>query len=155
MTKEKRILKISERKMEEPSCTIYLNKKNGQFILEGHAIESKFGWCASYGALIFVSREEMGKRGIDIVLQDLQEFSQRCGDEKSEHENMTASERSTFDRKHKNVGITLISSDSLRLFPMHKEQGGHIGNPGEEVYVKLPVSSEEFFQKLMEAFDKC
>jgi len=142
--------------MDLPGCSIYLNKKSGDFVLEHEAISKEFGWTTSCGSLVHISNSEMINKGINVVLQSISEFFQREKLEKSELEKLPIAQQKKFERAHKLLGLSLNRQDLLRLTPMHKgNRGGYISTPGEEIHVDLPCSNQEFYQKLMEAFSKC
>lgn len=137
-----------------PSCGVYLDKKSNEYKLESFAISKEFGWTTSCGVLRLVSENEMRQNGLEIVKIDLSKFESRVKDEKSELEKMTPQQLGQFNKRHKNVGISL-RGNILRIDPMEKCEGGHIGVEGGEILIDISSSNEDFYERLMEAFDKC
>ncbi|HIJ72032.1 MAG TPA: hypothetical protein HPP87_11825 [Planctomycetes bacterium] len=137
------------------SCNIIKKKKLNVFFLESFAIDKEVGWRVSYGQLQNVSHDQMIGHGLDYILKDFQNFGGRERTEKSEIEKMSNSEYRKFNRDHYFVGVGIDNQNTLRINPMHKCRGGHVSKEGEEIYIQLPCSNEEFYNKLMEAFEKC
>jgi hypothetical protein len=139
-----------------PVCDIYVNKETKDFILENSA------WTEEYGGLIIgcgpsvhISNNEMKTSGVEIVLRNLKGFFNRKKNEKTEYEMMTKNQQQKFLREHNLVSIYLDKNNFLEILPWKREGGGHIGIPEGKIVVNLPCTNEEFYQKLMESFEKC
>ena len=137
-----------------PICNIFMDKETKNFVLENWAIDDKLR-CIGFGPFIHISNEKMKENGLSIIRQNLDSFFYRKVTEKSEYGKMTNTEEQRFLKNHKNVGIHLENKECLTLLPMPREGGGYIGKPEDRINVNLPCTNEEFYQKLMEAFDKC
>jgi hypothetical protein len=136
----------------EPSLDIYYDQGRGLFLLDNHAIDKQFGFRTSWGSLVRVPVEEMSRRGIDIVLENLKEFTTRSKIEKSELEVMSPSEQREFEERHRLAGIQLSSSNMLLLLPMKRDPaGGYTGEQGDRLEIPLPCDNAKFYQVLLAA----
>jgi len=141
--------------VDKPSCNVFLNIKSNTFLIESLIIDSEFGWYASCGKFQHITDDEIKNCGLNYIMHNIKEFKRREKKELSEHDKMTSVQYRRFHKNHKQVGIDSDNSNTLRITPMHRCRGGRVGKEGEEMYIQLPCSNEDFYNILMEAFDKC
>jgi hypothetical protein len=138
-----------------PTCDILMNINTGDFVMISYARKSESGFTAMCGPVQNISKKEMKSNGLYLIQNDIAGFRKRINCEKSEFECMPLIKQNKFYREHKLVGIAEYENDKLMLSPMHNNRGRHTSKPGEELFVTLPCTSDEFFDKLKMAFAKC
>ena len=139
------------RKTPNPSCDVFVNRANGDCILLSHCVYRKLGLTTLHGRLRQLPHEEMAAHGLEAVLADLNAFSARNDDERSDYESLPGSERRRLEKNCARVGIEALNSTELRLMLMESagRAEGLVGSLEQSQVVTLPSSSGEFFVTLL------
>ena len=144
--------------MQPIAClSVLKHKRTGAFSIINFAEDEEFGFCVASGKILRVSHESMEEEGLEIVLRNLREYSNRRAPSKTEFESIPKAERPTFDDNQFDVGISLREQNTeLWLSPMEPgTRGGAVGEPEKRIVIKLPCDNSEFYERLNEAFGRC
>jgi hypothetical protein len=138
-----------------PTLDIFKNKHTGEFIIVNFAPRPLYGGSVGWGPTVHLEPEVMRKRGLEVLLANLEGFQQRDGSLGCEIQMMTREQRRKFDSDHLLVGVRQESPELIALQPMRPTNpAGFIGNRRHEISVSVPCSAGAFFDKLNSAFDR-
>jgi len=141
-----------------PVVGVCRHERTGEFKLIRWAAEAGFGGSNMAGPLIPVTKQEMAKEGLRIVLESLRSYRMWPAGTLHESEigSMDSRTRSKFVKDHQFVDVLQRDKKSINVRPNHRVGRGWRGITGyqyEEVRLKLPVTQEQFYQTLMKAFE--
>lgn len=140
----------------EAFLSIYRDRRSGDFLLEEQVEDPRRrGTFVVWGERTPVSQAEMQAQGLALILKCLEDFRVR----RPGSDFVPSKEPPAFQRKLRSlddVSVKQLADGSIRLVPLHHRQGGFVGSPPEEQLLLSPaVAQEEFFARLMEAFEQC
>jgi hypothetical protein len=140
----------------EAFLAIYRDRRSGDFLIEEKVEDPGFrGTFVVWGERTPVSQAEMQAQGLALIRKCLEEFRVR----RPGSDFVPSKEPPAFRRKLRSldaVSVTQLVDGSIRLVPLHHREGGFVGRPQEERLLLAPdVGQEEFFARLMEAFEQC
>jgi hypothetical protein len=144
---------------DHPSVGVYKHGTKDAYLFLRHAPLGN-GASTTYGEFIQVSADDMRSKGLDLILADFQEYSQRDPKHGSVIHGFSpdAKKASKFLRAYNQVDVSRQSESVLSLGPVCVTgRSGFSGvvNKQDVSLVSLPCSNEAFFQKLTAAFEKC
>jgi len=138
-----------------PNLELYFDATTKQYLLQNYAEHPEFGYSVATGDFIYISADEMEKRGIDIVLDNLREYLDRSAAETAALDKMNSQESCSFHRRYSCCGLSLDSPDVLTLAPMEVEDDGTgLGDRARDIHLKLPCTPDEFIAALNRAMLK-
>ena len=141
-----------------PSTSLHWHAKKSQYILQRWYRPPDSGVCETWGEFVYLTEDDVRKKGLDIILVDLAGFDSR---HKSVHSEFTGSpERkkraSKLLREADKVSISLHFGDELWISPIVTDgRGRGTGFEEDLLFLSLPSTNEKFFAILKEAYDKC
>lgn len=147
---------MESRTKGEAFLSIYRDRRSRDFLIEERVEDPGFrGTFVVWGERTTVSQAEMQAQGLALILKCLEEFRVR----RPGSDFVPAKEPSAFLRKLRSlddVSVKQLADGSIRLVPMHHRYGGFVGSPPEEQLLLSPdIDQEEFFARLLEAFEQC
>jgi len=138
-----------------PKLELYYDATTGQYLLQNYMEHPEFGYSVATGDFIYISADEMEKRGIDVVLDNLHTYSERSERTTSALERMSSQEERSFYRRHSVCGLSLQSPNVLTISPMEVEDdGAGQGDPSRRIHLNLPCPPDEFIAALNRAMVK-
>ncbi len=139
-----------------PSCCVNKNLKTGDYLLVSEVLAPETGANFTWGNLLEITKLEMQKEGLSIILNDLEAYHDRNTDGRSEIDKMSHEEHSAFLKNHDCVCISMSDEEQLRLSPMKSDlNGSGRGKQEVQIFVDLKCSHDEFYEALMKAFKTC
>ena len=136
-----------------PFLHVMRSRRSGEYALGRFAFSPEFGHCVGYDPPAPIDPEEMARRGLEIVLAELEAFASRDGADPAHAVTSSLGEQRRFNNTWQIVSISRSGRSRLELQPMQHAGGGHVGEPWERIFVRLPVTQKTFMRKLEQAFD--
>jgi hypothetical protein len=133
------------------NAEILRHKKQGHFILSFLARDPQRGGWRQAGKPIRVEALEFERRGLDLIFQALQKLEKEPVTLAAREDQLGPKEI----REYLWVDLKYYPREAIEIMPMHREAGGHVGDPAEAVRLDFPVTQESFWQTLNDAFDEC
>ena len=134
--------------MRDPSLHLRVNQKTGDFVIVNYAVDRRFGFLAGWGPLVHVARQQMKTEGLRIVLDNLDGFLDRNGEDGCELDGDPVKQRE-FEKLHKCISIMLLEQRNLAITPMRgTRRGGATGEYEDVITLPFPCTNEEFYRAL-------
>jgi hypothetical protein len=132
----------------DPSLTVAINQKTGDFAIINLAVDPKFGFQRGWGPLVHVPRSQMQKEGLSIVLDNLAGFHDRNGDDGGELDGDPVKQRK-FCKLHKEISISIRGKNSLVLSPFRRNsRGGGASEYEDVITLPFPYTNDQFIEAL-------
>ena len=134
--------------MHDPSLTLRVNHKKGDFVIINLAVDLQFGFLAGWGPLVHVTRSEMMTDGLRIVLNNLAGFHERDGKAGCELDGDPVKQRK-FEKLHTCISIWTVDQNSLMLWPSRKTSKCGSTDAYEDVItLPFPCTNDQFIEAL-------
>lgn len=141
-----------------PSTSLHRHSRKPQYILKRWCRPKVSGVLKPWGEFVYLSEDDVRKKGLDIILVDLAGFAARHCSLDSE---FTISPQRTKKAwkllgECDEVAISLHCGSELWIDPIvvtgHRRGVGYVE---DRFYLSLPSTNEKFFAVLKKAYEKC
>jgi len=145
----------------QPSIGVYKHGTKDAYLFVRHApLGPDGGASTTYGDFVHINPDDMQIKGLDLILADFKEYFRRDPKHGSVLDGFSpeAKNASKFLRAYDQVDVSLQSDSALSLSPIcvtTRSGDSGVVRKQDISLVSLPSSNEVFFQRLMEAFEKC
>lgn len=127
------------------SLTLHQNRKTGDFLAE------RYVGIRAVGKLVHISAEEMQSRGLELVLNLLEEEASSKPAEKSERSCFSKEEDRAFNSLHQGISILLSEDRSFRIGRLRRQGSGYVVLKEDVLQLTPPYTNEEFHTTLHRA----
>lgn len=93
--------------MQDPGLELRVNQKTGDFVITNFAVDPRFGFQRGWGPLVHVTRQQMKTEGLRIVLDNLDGFLDRNGEDGYELDGDPVKQRA-FEKLHKCISVIFL-----------------------------------------------
>jgi hypothetical protein len=143
-----------------PIISVYKHGTKDVYLFLRQAPLGNGGMSTTYGEFVHVSADDMRNKGLDLILADFREYSQRDPKHGSVIHGFSpkAKKANKYLRAYDEVHVWLESESVLGFGPVcvtSRSGDSGIVDKQDVTSVTLPCSSDVFFQNLTAAFGKC
>jgi len=141
--------------LPNPNISVYKHGSKDDYLFLRHAPRGRW-----FGDFMHVSAEDLCAKGLDLILGDLKEFRSRDPEHGCVLDGFSpkAKKARKLLKEYDEVLVQLESESLISLNPVcvtgRARESGVVRKVDVEL-IPLPCSNGAFFQRLVQAFDKC